>query len=61
MREIKADLHVHTCLSPCAEPEMVPTAIIDQAMRTGLDIIGIWVRLFDFRSRTKRWVRRLSR
>ena len=41
MREIKADLHVHTCLSPCAEPEMVPTAIVDQAKRMGLDIIGI--------------------
>ncbi len=41
MRAMRADLHVHTCLSPCAESEMVPTAIVDQAKRMGLDIIGI--------------------
>lgn len=41
MRQLRADLHVHTCLSPCAEPEMVPTAIVKQAKRIGLDIIGI--------------------
>jgi len=41
MKELKADLHVHTCLSPCAEPEMVPTAIVRQAKRAGLDLIGI--------------------
>lgn len=41
MRAMRADLHVHTCLSPCAEPEMVPTAIVDRARRKGLDIIGI--------------------
>ncbi len=32
---------MHTCLSPCAEPEMVPTAIVDRAKHMGLDIIGI--------------------
>jgi predicted metal-dependent phosphoesterase TrpH len=41
MRELRADLHVHTCLSPCAEPEMVPTAIVDEAKQAGLDLIGI--------------------
>jgi len=34
-------LHVHTCLSPCAEPEMVPTAIVRQARALGLDMIAI--------------------
>jgi hypothetical protein len=38
---MKADLHVHTCLSPCAEREMVPTAIVKQAKALGLDMIGI--------------------
>lgn len=38
---IRADLHLHTCLSPCAEPEMMPTAIIEQAGRIGLDMIAI--------------------
>jgi len=41
MKELKADLHVHTCLSPCAEPEMVPTGIVRQARNAGLDVIGI--------------------
>lgn len=39
--ELKADLHIHTCLSPCAEPEMVPTMIVAAARVRGLDIIGI--------------------
>ena len=41
MKELRADLHVHTCLSPCAEPEMVPTAIVRRARAIGLDMIGI--------------------
>ena len=41
MKELKADLHVHTCLSPCAEPEMVPTAIARQARTVGLSMIAI--------------------
>jgi predicted metal-dependent phosphoesterase TrpH len=41
MRELKADLHLHTCLSPCAELEMVPTAIVRQAKSVGLDIIAV--------------------
>jgi anti-sigma regulatory factor (Ser/Thr protein kinase) len=41
MRELKADLHIHTCLSPCAEREMVPTAIVRQARALGLNMIGI--------------------
>lgn len=35
------DLHIHTCLSPCSEEEMLPSAIIEQAKRRGLDGIGI--------------------
>jgi predicted metal-dependent phosphoesterase TrpH len=41
MKELRADLHLHTCLSPCAEPEMVPTAIVEEAKQAGLDMIGI--------------------
>jgi predicted metal-dependent phosphoesterase TrpH len=41
VREFKADLHLHTCLSPCGEPEMVPTAIVDQVKAVGLDMIAI--------------------
>ena len=41
LREFKADLHIHTCLSPCGELTMLPTAIVRQARGRGLDIIGI--------------------
>ena len=37
----KTDLHIHTCLSPCAELEMSPMNIVKQAKECGLDIIGI--------------------
>ena len=41
MKELRADLHIHSCLSPCAEPEMLPTAIVKQAKALGLDMIAI--------------------
>jgi len=41
MKRYKADLHIHTCLSPCAELDMSPRRIVRQATRCGLDIIGI--------------------
>lgn len=41
MRILKADLHIHTCLSPCAELEMSPQAIARQAKIREIDIIGI--------------------
>ena len=41
LKEYKMDLHIHTCLSPCAELEMLPTRIVQQAADRGLDCIGI--------------------
>jgi hypothetical protein len=41
MREFKADLHIHTCLSPCADLEMSPRNIVREAKRKGLQVIGI--------------------
>jgi len=41
MKKIRADLHLHTCLSPCGDNQMQPTAIIEQAKKAGLDMIGI--------------------
>lgn len=41
MKEVKADLHLHTCLSPCGDFRMQPTAIIKQAKKAKLDMIGI--------------------
>lgn len=36
-----ADLHIHSCLSPCAELDMTPKRIIDTAVKKGLNIIAI--------------------
>jgi predicted metal-dependent phosphoesterase TrpH len=41
MKELKADLHLHTCLSPCGEMEMVPTAMVRQFKAMGLEMIAI--------------------
>jgi PHP family Zn ribbon phosphoesterase len=38
---MKADLHIHTCLSPCAELEMSPMAIAEQAKIKEIEILGI--------------------
>lgn len=41
MRGFRADLHIHTCLSPCADLEMSPRNIVAAARRKDLDILGI--------------------
>lgn len=41
MRRFRADLHVHTALSPCAADEMTPPAIVAAAMQAGLEMIAI--------------------
>lgn len=37
----RTDLHIHTCLSPCADLTMSPKRIVNRAMKKKLDIIGI--------------------
>lgn len=41
MRQFRADLHVHSLLSPCAAVEMTPRNIVRNAARIGVDIIAI--------------------
>ncbi len=41
LRRIKADLHVHSCLSPCSGLDQSPLGIVHEALRKGLDLIGI--------------------
>lgn len=41
LRTFKADLHVHTCLSPCADLDMSPRAIVDRSVELGIDMIAI--------------------
>jgi 3',5'-nucleoside bisphosphate phosphatase len=37
----RAELHVHTVLSPCASVEMIPPLIVQKALDLGIDLIAI--------------------
>lgn len=39
--DYRADLHVHTVLSPCAEIEMLPPLIVQEALDRGIQVIAI--------------------
>lgn len=39
--KIKADLHIHTVLSPCGDLAMSPSAIVEQAKNLDINVIGI--------------------
>jgi hypothetical protein len=41
MNQYRADLHIHSVLSPCADLEMSPVNIVNRAKALGLDIIAI--------------------
>jgi PHP family Zn ribbon phosphoesterase len=41
LRRIRADLHIHTCLSPCGELAMSPRAVVERARAAGLDLIAV--------------------
>lgn len=41
LRRFRADLHIHTCLSPCGELTMFPRSIVETARAAGLDIIAV--------------------
>lgn len=41
LKPYRAELHVHTVLSPCAEVEMIPPLIVQQALDNGIDILAI--------------------
>jgi len=41
LKRFRADLHIHSCLSPCGGEEMKPQAVVDRAMTVGLDMIAI--------------------
>lgn len=41
LRKFTADLHIHTCLSPCAELEITPSAIVRAASGLGMNIVAI--------------------
>ncbi len=41
LRTFNCDLHIHTCLSPCAELDMHPKALVERAIAAGVDILAI--------------------
>ena len=41
LKKFKADLHIHSCLSPCGDWSMSPRRIIQQSKEVGLDLIAI--------------------
>lgn len=41
LRRIKADLHVHTCLSPCSGLDMSPREVVNAAIEKGIGLIGV--------------------
>ena len=41
MRSYRAELHVHTVLSPCAAVEMIPPLIVQEALERGIQLLAI--------------------
>jgi PHP family Zn ribbon phosphoesterase len=41
LKGYRCDLHIHTCLSPCADLDMYPSAIVEKTITENIDIIGI--------------------
>ena len=41
MKIYKADLHIHSCLSPCGDLDMSPRAIVEKSIEKGMDIIAV--------------------
>ncbi len=41
LKPFRADLHMHTCLSPCAEIDMTPREIVTVSLKKGLHLIAI--------------------
>ena len=41
LRRLRADLHIHTCLSPCGELTMSPRTVVAGARAAGLDLIAV--------------------
>jgi hypothetical protein len=41
LKKIKADLHIHSCLSPCSDWDMSPKKIVEKSLERQLDLIAI--------------------
>jgi PHP family Zn ribbon phosphoesterase len=41
LKTYRAELHIHTVLSPCAGVEMIPPLIVETALKNGINLIAI--------------------
>ena len=41
LRRFRADLHIHSCLSPCGELSIYPRKIVERSLEEGLEIIAL--------------------
>jgi len=41
MQVYRAELHIHTVLSPCAEVEMIPPLIVQETLERGINLIAV--------------------
>ncbi len=41
LRRFRADLHIHSCLSPCAGLDIYPRRIVERALEAGLDVVAV--------------------
>jgi hypothetical protein len=41
IKAFRCDFHIHTCLSPCADLGMYPTALVRKALEAGLEVIAV--------------------
>jgi len=41
LRALRCDLHIHSCLSPCADLDMYPRALIEKSINEKLDVIAV--------------------
>lgn len=41
LRRFRADLHIHSCLSPCGELTIYPRRIVERALEERLDIVAV--------------------
>ena len=39
--KLNVDLHMHSCLSPCADDDMTPNNLVNMAWLNGLDAIAV--------------------
>ena len=41
MKQFRSEFHIHTLLSPCADVEMIPPLIVQEALDLGINLIAI--------------------